>query len=128
MGKTVQLPDVRAQIDRYGPLASLVTVGGDLAPHIGTVLVEVTDEGIEARVGSTTRGNVQAHRAVTLAWLRDEDDYQLILDGTATAGDDVGDDGLYPMTITVDRGILHRVAGRADAGPSCLALSDAAAG
>ena len=124
MSKSVEFADVVAQIDRYGRLASLVSVGADATPHIGTVLVEPVDGHIAVRIGSTTRANMQAHPAVTLAWLRDGDDYQLILDGTASVDDEVGADGLYAARVRVDRGILHRVAGRPDAGPSCMALAD----
>ena len=124
MSKSVEFSDVAAHVDHYGPLASLVSVGADATPHIGTVLVETADDSIGVRIGSTTRGNMQAHPAVTLAWLRDGDDYQLILDGTATVDDEVGADGLYAARIRVDRGILHRVAGRPEAGPSCMALAD----
>lgn len=124
MGKSVELRDVATQIDRYGPLASLVSVGADSVPHIGTVLVSCDDRGIGVRVGSTTRGNVLERPAVCLAWVREGFDYQLILDGTATVEDQPGDDGLFAATIAVNSGILHRLAGRPDAGPSCKALAD----
>ena len=120
MGKPVEFADVVARVEEFGPLATLVTVGDSGAPHVGTVEVSVDGERLAIEVGPTTRGNVVARPAVSLAWLG-EHDYQLIVDGTATAGDQTGD-GLYPLSIEVAQAILHRRADRPEAGPSCVAL------
>jgi hypothetical protein len=120
MGKPVEFADVAARVAEFGPLATLVTVGDSGAPHVGTVLVSVDGDRLAVEAGPTTRSNVLARPAVTLAWLGDHD-YQLIVDGTATAGEPT-DGGLSPISIEVAQAILHRRADRPDAGPSCVAL------
>lgn len=122
MGKPVEFTDVVARVEQFGPVAMLVTVGGAGAPHVGTVTVAVERERLGVRVGPTTRTNVLANPAVSLAWLGDGD-YQLIVDGTGAADDDTGDDELYGVSIEVTKAILHRRADRPDAGPSCIALN-----
>ncbi len=124
VSRTVSIEDVASRLDQYGPLATLVSVAEGGVPHIGTVIVEVRAEVLSVRAGSTTCANIVVHPRVSLCWLRDDADYQLIVDGIGTVGDEVGDDGLREVTIDVDRGILHRLAGRADAGPSCVPLAD----
>ncbi len=50
-------------------------------------------------------------------------EYQLILDGIADHVDVVEDGGgVATISIVVTRGILHRLAGLPDDGPSCVAL------
>lgn len=122
MRSDVELADVIDQIERYGPLATLMTVSPDGTPHVGTVVVSAEPPHLAMAVGPHTRDNVLANPSVCLTWLREGHDYQLILDGLATVAGDPDDDGLHPMAVTVERGILHRVAGRDDAGPSCLSL------
>jgi hypothetical protein len=126
VSRPVELADVAEHLDVYGPLATLVTVGGDATPHVGTVVVTVGAAALGVRVGARTRDNIRANPSVTLAWLQDERDYQLIVDGVAVVVDDPDGDGLYPVEIDVRRGILHRLAGRT-AGPSCRSLGTAAA-
>jgi hypothetical protein len=121
MAKSVELADVVAQLGVYGPLATLVTVNGDGAPHVGTVLVRAGTGGLEVSVGPTTRGHILANPSVSLAWVRDGEDYQLIVDGVAVVVDEPDVDGLYAAEVTVRGAILHRLAGRTD-GPSCRAL------
>lgn len=120
MGKPVEFADVVNRIEQFGSLATLVTVGESGAPHVGTVLVTVDGDRLAVEVGPTTRSNVLARPDVSLAWLGDHD-YQLIVDGVASADAEVGD-SLCPLTIEVTKAILHRRADRADAGPSCVAL------
>ena len=122
MGRAVEFADVVTAVERFGPLATLVTVGDDGSPHVGTVLVTVVDGRLAAGVGSGTCRNVTARPAVSLAWLRPDADYQLIVDGTARVEGAAGEDGLQPITVTVEKGILHRLAGRSEAGPTCLPL------
>jgi pyridoxamine 5'-phosphate oxidase-like protein len=124
MGKTVELADVAAQLEVYGRLATLVTVNLDGSPHIGTVEVRVGPAGLEFAVGPSTRTNIRANPSVSLSWLRDGDDYQLIIDGVAVVVDDRGPDGLHATEVAVRSGILHRLAGRS-AGDSCRHLGAA---
>jgi hypothetical protein len=87
------------------------------------VLVTPRGDRLVLRVGAGTRTNVIAHPDVCLTWMREHLDYQLIVDGTASLDDAVpGDDDLYGVSVEVVRGVLHRLAGRTDAGPSCRPL------
>jgi hypothetical protein len=122
VAQPVEIADVVRQLERYGPLASLLTVTADARPHVGTVLVTEHAGRLAARVGSRTREHLARNPHVSLAWLRDDQAYQLIVDGTAEVDDEPGPDGLHAAVITVERGILHRLAGRPDAGPSCRPL------
>jgi hypothetical protein len=127
MGRAVELSDVVPEIERFGALATLITVGGSGAPHVGSVLVEVGDDRLVVRVGATTAANIDQRPEVSLSWLPSAGgDYQLILDGVARRDGEADGDGLTPIAIGVERGILHRLAGRADAGPTCLPLPSAA--
>jgi hypothetical protein len=123
VARPVELADVLAQVERYGPLASLLTVTPDGRPHVGTVLVTERAGRLDVRVGSRTRDNIAGNPRVSLAWVREHLDDQLIVDGTAEVGAGPDSDGLHTVAIAVERGILHRLAGRPDAGPSCRSLS-----
>jgi hypothetical protein len=123
VARPVDIADVVHHAQRYGSLASLLTVTADARPHVGTVLVAEHEGRLTVRVGSRTRENIVSNPAVSLAWLRDGLDDQLIVDGTAEVADAPDDDGQYVVAITVERGILHRLAGRSEAGPSCRPLT-----
>ena len=127
MGRSVELSDVVPEIERFGALATLITVGEHGGPHVGSVLVEVGDERLVVRVGPTTAANMSRHPAVALSWLPSAGgDYQLIVDGIAEADGAPDGDGLIPVRVEVRKGILHRLAGRTDAGPTCLPLRNGA--
>jgi hypothetical protein len=121
VSRNADLADVVRHIKDFGVVATLVTVTPDAAPHVGTVVVTPGLTDLELRVGPTTKSHIRANPSVTLTWLRDGLDYQLIVDGVAVVVDEAGDDGMYAVRVGVRRGILHRVAGRAD-GPSCRPL------
>jgi len=121
VSRTAALADVATHLADFGPLATLVTVTPDGAPHIGTVLVSVGATDLELRVGSTTQSFIRTNPSVSLSWLRDAADYQLIVDGVAVVVDDADEDGMYAVRVDVHRGILHRLAGRTD-GPTCRPL------
>ena len=69
MGRSVELSDVVPEIERFGVLATLITVGEHGDPHVGSVLVEVGDERLVVRVGPTTAANMSRRPAVSLSWL-----------------------------------------------------------
>jgi len=127
VGRELDFGDVVTWVERFGPLATLVTVTDIGAPHVGTVTVDVATGHLAMRVGTRTRENVLARPALTLSWLHPARDYQLIIDGSGSVDGDPGSDGLYECKVSVERGILHRLAGRVNAGPSCRALSEPAA-
>ena len=120
MARPVAFDAVISEVRRFGPLATLVTVTTASAPHVCTVRLAIDKERLIAKVGSRTRENLMENPAMTLTWTPEDSDYQLILDGTASVDDDPGVDGLHLARIEVDQGILHRIAGRAGSGPSCL--------
>ena len=124
MGRSVELRDVVPEIERFGTLATLITVGEQGHPHVGSVLVEVGEERLVVRVGPTTAANMGRRPAVSLSWLPrgGGGDYQLIVDGVAEANGERDGDGLIPVRVEVRKAILHRLAGRTDAGPTCLPL------
>jgi hypothetical protein len=124
VGREVEFNDAATWVERFGPLAMLVTVTDGGAPHVGTVTVGIASDELTMRVGARTRENVLARPALTLSWLHPERDYQLIIDGLGSVDGGPGPDGLYECAVRVERGILHRLAGRPDAGPSCRALSE----
>ena len=127
MGRSVELRDVVPEIERFGTLATLITVGEQGHPHVGSVLVEVGEERLVVRVGPTTAANMDRRPAVLLSWLPSAGgDYQLIVDGVAEADGAPDGDGLIPVRVEIRKGILHRLAGRTDAGPTCLPLSNGA--
>ena len=87
MGRSVELSEVVPEIERFGALATLITVGEHDEPHVGSVLVEVGDERLVVRVGPTTAANMSHRPAVSLSWLPSAGgDYQLIVDGVAESG------------------------------------------
>jgi hypothetical protein len=122
MSRPVELAEVADRIEQFGPLATLVTVTGDGRPHVVSVLVAVSGSHLAVQVGSRTSENVRTNPAVTLTWLRDGEDYQLIVDGTAVVDEAHVAGGLFAVDIDVQSGILHRVAGSSAAGPSCVPL------
>jgi hypothetical protein len=126
MSRPVELAEVAERIEQFGPVATLVTVAGDGRPHVVSVLVAVDGGRLAVEVGSRTSENVRGNPAVTLTWMRDGEDYQLIVDGTAAVGEQVAD-GVSAVDIDVHSGILHRVADRSAAGPTCVPLGSATA-
>ena len=69
MGRAVEFAEVVKAVERFGPLATLVTINGDRDPHVGTVLVTAADDHLVIRVGTRTRENVVSHPMVSLAWV-----------------------------------------------------------
>jgi Pyridoxamine 5'-phosphate oxidase len=121
VSRLVELADVAARLAEFGPLAILVTVTPDATPHVGTVLVSAGATHLDVKVGARTRDHIRANPSVTLTWVRDAVDYQMIVDGVAVVLDDPDEDGLYAVGIDVHGGILHRLVGRRT-GPTCRAL------
>ncbi|MGD9703089.1 MAG: pyridoxamine 5'-phosphate oxidase family protein [Acidimicrobiia bacterium] len=127
MSRDVSWGDVQRGIDAYGNrAATLVTVNAANAPHVVSALVAVRGERLVVDVGARTRANLREHPNLTLMWNPNEDGkYQLILDGVAEAIGDPDDRDVSTVSISVSSGILHRLAGLAPEGPSCIALSEA---
>jgi hypothetical protein len=123
MSREVDFADVRRRVAEFGSLATLVTVTEAGRPHTVSVEVIAGEDRLVCTVGSRTLANVSERPAVALVWTPgDGGDYQLILDGTASATGTDRDDGLDEIAVDVSMGILHRLAGRRGTGPACVAL------
>ena len=119
----MEFPDVRRRIAEYGELAVLVTVTPDGSPHVGTAVVAIDNDHVCFRVGPRTRANLEVRPRLSLTWPPSPDGaYQLILDGVVAELGEPSADGSCAVSVRIDRGILHRLADRPDAGPSCAVL------
>lgn len=121
MSVPVDLVALESTIEELGVEALLVTVTPDGRPHIVSVLVTWVDGSLQMGAGDRTRSNVATNTDVTLIWptLRDGS-YRLIVDGTAFVPAD--DD---PLVVTPTFAVLHRSAGTADDGPTCVPIARA---
>ena len=123
MSVPVLLDDLKARLDEYGPVAFLVTTNDDQSSHVVSAVVESDDGALVVPVGRTTRANARQRPTVTLLWPPGPaGTFSLIVDATATVTTDDG-----PLRVIPNGAILHRMAGRADDGPTCLPISDPAA-
>lgn len=86
----------------------LATAGTDGRPHLTQVVFEIDGTRLRAPAGRKTIRNIEAQPMVALLWPPDSaDDYNLIVDGTATIVD-VNDEGLGYASIEATHAILHR--------------------
>lgn len=124
MSRPARFEDVTRHVAEFGERAMLVTVSGTGAPHVVSVVIEVGDERLLARVGPTTRANLTDRPAVSLVWAPlPGGEYQLLLDGAASAADgEPSGNGVSTISIDVTSGILHRLAELPGEAPSCIAL------
>ncbi len=77
-------PGLRQQVESYGPVAYLVTVGEGGRPHAVSVLVAWDGDTLTAGAGSRTTANIGDGAEVTLLWAPPPGDpYSLIVDGEA---------------------------------------------
>ena len=124
VGREVEFADVRRRIEEFGDRATVITVAESNKPHVVSAVVEVADGRLTTRVGQRTATNLAECSSLCLLWQPvDGGEYQLIVDGIAERVDAVeGPEGVAEISIVVTRGILHRLAGLPDDGPSCVAL------
>ena len=124
MGRAVEFADVRRRVAEFGDRATLITVTMSNTPHVVSTVVGVSDGRLLTRVGQRTAANLAERSALSLVWQPvDGGEYQLIVDGIAEQADAVeGVEGVTAISIVVTGGILHRLAGLPDDGPSCVAL------
>ena len=120
MAKLTTFEQVRTGIATYGDLAAVITVGDDGRPHVSSSRVVVGDDRLIAEVGARSRGFLEQRPQMTLVWHPNAgDEYQLIIDGTAASFGDPSDDGVSTVSIDVDGGIQHRLAGLDGDAPTC---------
>lgn len=107
MSVKVELADLAEHVTTRGA-GYLVTTGTDGRPHTTQVLFELSGTTLRAPAGRKTIRNLGAQPLVALLWPpASDDDYNLIIDGTATVVD-VNDEGLGYAEIEATHAILHR--------------------
>ncbi len=115
---TVGPAELRTEVERYGPVAYLVTVSPETGrPHVVSVSVGWKGGFLVCGAGSRTAANVGAGADVTLLWSPPaEVGYSLIVDGPAS---------LAGSTLSVHPAgaVLHRLAGAVDEGPGCIPVT-----
>jgi hypothetical protein len=121
VSQPVDLAALEHRIREYGTAAYLVTVNEDGSPHVVSVVVRYDGAAIRCAVGGRTRGNLARRGAATVLWGPAADPaYSMLIDVRHEAPDVEGDDVVLAPT----SGVLHRVAGAAGDGPTCVALAD----
>lgn len=124
MSVPVELDALRDRIAEYGDHPFLVTVNDDGTAHVTSVSVRVDGDDLVCGAGRRTRANVAERPGVSLLWPTGPDPaYSLIVDAAA-----VVDEGSEDARLTPHSAILHRVAGAAGDGPTCLPVSEPPAG
>jgi hypothetical protein len=120
MSKVTTFEQVRAGIEQYGALATLVTTGDDGRPHVVTSLVDIDGERLVVGVGCRSRANVELRPVATLVWHPGPDDeYLLIVDADVDTIDEPDDRGVCRVVLSVAGGIQHRIAGLAPGASTC---------
>jgi hypothetical protein len=121
MSIAVELRDLAAAIERYGPTAYLLTGGEDGRPHISHVPVSLGADGdqpvLSVPAGGRTVRNATARPLLALLWPPVEPDgFSLIVDATAPADVDPATDTLV---LAPTGGVLPRpaAAGGSDCRP-----------
>ncbi|MEA2931954.1 MAG: hypothetical protein QOI56_739 [Actinomycetota bacterium] len=126
MSEPVEPAEVRDQVDRYGPVAYLVTVSPETArPHVVSVEVRWDGDRLVAGAGSRTAANVGAGADVSLVWPPPAaGGYSLIVDGPAEV---VGGGEGRLVSVRPAGAVLHRQAGTGGDGPGCIPVTTAPA-
>jgi hypothetical protein len=117
--------DVRRRVTEYGPRATLVTITAEGLPHVVSVVIELDGDRLVAGIGPRTADNLAVQAGCTLTWPpADGGEFQLILDGRAEEIGEPDDAGVRRVSLSIARGILHRLPELPEPGPSCVVLSD----
>jgi ketosteroid isomerase-like protein len=118
----VASPELRVEIERYGPVAFLVTVSPERRrPHVVSVAVRWDGDALVSGAGTQTAANVREGADVSLVWSPPPgDSYSLIVDGPAEVVE--GAEGLL-VSIRPTRSVRHRMADAAGDGPGCIPVA-----
>jgi hypothetical protein len=118
MSVAVSLQELHERVDACGPQAFLVTVSEAGEAHVVSVVVRRDGDALAFDAGRTSRSNLAARPTATLLWPSrafDNGEYSLIVDGDAVVTDDSDTVVVHPTAA-----VLHRIAGSAGGGPSCI--------
>lgn len=118
MSLAVSLQELHERVDECGPRAFLVTVSEAGEGHVVSVVVRRDGDALAFDAGRTSRSNLAARPSATLLWPSrpfDDGEYSLIVDGDATVSGDGDTVVVHPAAA-----VLHRIAGSAGGGPSCI--------
>ena len=111
-------------VARYGEAAFLLSSAPRGGPHAVAVRVAWDGAALTTRAGNTSRTNIAERADVTLLWPPvGEDDYSLIVDGTAAV------EGADGVRVTPVRAVLHRNPATTpadDPGSECVTVPRAA--
>jgi hypothetical protein len=119
MSIPVSLEDLRAALAERDGRAYVLTVSDDARPRAVHVPVHWDGDVLAADVGTRSAANAASRPAVSLLYpVRADDDYSLIVDGTAVV---VAREGGRRLLITPTRAVLHRPAAAPDPGARCAA-------
>jgi hypothetical protein len=111
---TASLPE---RIEEYGPVAHLVTVSSEAAPHVVAVRVEQRGGELVVGAGRHTAANAAGRPRVTLLWAAPPGrHYSLLVDGKARSSGDGN------LAITPTRAVLHRTPEGDLSAPSCITV------
>lgn len=123
----MDVSELAAKIEEFGPVAYLVTTGEGGAPHVVSVLPAWEGEELVVPAGKSSSGNAREQPSVTLLWSGPPGaDYCLIVDGAAraVASESGGAGEAGGIAVRPVRAVLHRLA-QADADlPSCVTVLD----
>ena len=114
--------ELRAQVDRYGPVAYLVTVSPEThRPHVVSVVTAWDGDDLVTAAGTRSAANVGAGADVSLMWPPPPgEDYSLIVDGPAEIVETVGG---RVVSVRPTGSVLHRLAGADGDGPGCIPVT-----
>jgi hypothetical protein len=119
MNDEIGLVALPIAVRERGPRAYVVTVSGDGYPHTVQAAVQWEPDGLAATVGDRTAANAAARPHISLLYpVRSDEDYSLIVDGTAVV--ESGAEG-HRLLISPTRAVLHRPGPPRDPASSCRA-------
>jgi hypothetical protein len=119
----VSLQELHERIEACGARAFLVTVSEGGTAHVVSVVVRRDGDALAFDAGRTSRANLAGRPTATLLWPSrsfDEGEYSLIVDGDGVVAADGEGVVVHPTAA-----VLHRIAGSAGAGPSCIRVLSA---
>jgi pyridoxamine 5'-phosphate oxidase-like protein len=110
----VSLERLRQEVDRYQPVAYLLTVAPDGRPHSVALMPAWSGDELVMAPGNSSVANAQASPLVSLLWPPAEPGgYSLIVDATVTSASG-GGHGDNALSVRPTNAVLHRPAAASD--------------